>query len=132
MSDQYLKMCRLATEIQKAWKPKRWDEYAPTLDPTVVIVNIQKKPMDYTQNKIWFPQLEDLLEMLTLEGIKPYLTHDIAPGHNKLRAFYAWSTNQLTPFWDVSMDMTFAELLLWFVMHTLYGKSWNGEDWEMK
>ena len=127
--DQYIEMCKAATEIQILWEPNRFDVYSER-GSTGNIIDPAYMADKHRSTMTWLPRIEDLFEMLTPEGIKPYLSHDISPGHNNLRAFHGWSTSQFAAFWEWAEDMSIAELLLWFVMDTLYNKSWNGNVWE--
>ncbi len=132
--DQYILMCREATEIQAQWEPKYGDRFIFLSKERFVqsfMVGGGKKRIEDVccGNVIYLPRIEDLIEMSTPETIKPYLKHDIAPGHNVIRAMHEWSTSQFHDFWAIFENATVSELWLCFVMHTLYNKSWNGKTW---
>ncbi len=147
MSANYTKMCFEATEIQEAWTKSIGDAvyYEPAQDHICYVTN-GRLADDRTgkaellislwnewihENKLtWLPRIEDLMEMVTIGAIEPYLKYDIAPGHNIIRAMHEWSVSQKSIYWEVIEDMSPTELWLCFMMDVRYNKSWNGKTWE--
>lgn len=122
--DQYTKMCKAATEIQKAWEPKvgqRFYEnettwYFPDWDKSGAGVEISKDGWDalvgiVTKDGriVYLPSIEDLIEM---SGEEP-------------KGFWY----QIVGFMAGDDRDDIKEIILDYIMHILHNKSWNGEEW---
>ena len=119
ITDNYIKMCEQAKEIQKWWFPDICDLYYDKLE-------METKPITFLAEKIWLsersrgcnfiwlPIQEQLQEMI---DSKPYNLFYI------FRHWYESSAN-------IYKGITWNELWFAFVMHEKYNKVWTGEKWE--
>lgn len=118
-SEQYINMCRKATELQEKWKITDGDFfYYDDMINTIgdfVEVNHTIRPMSnwdmYTikqNNCVWLPRADQLIELSTIHwsDIVDYARLD-------------YNENQL------SFEIT----MLKIVVYMVYRKRWNGEDW---
>lgn len=120
MTDKYILMCRQAKEIQEAWEPKEGDMTYVLLanqQLRLSVADIEMVPIfnDY----IWLPHIEDLVEMMKKYGLNAS-AYGITVAHHE----YLFSKQ------NSIFGVTYKESWLCFVMHEIYNKSWNGEDWE--
>ena len=125
ITDNYIKMCEQAEEIQKVWKPKIGDIFFTTL---VKSINIYVDGFAFLPNHnvslsvlyIWLPIQEQLQDMY---GYKMPI-HKIA---FITRARYLIDKLYNFEYNNEYTDMN--ELWLAFVMHEKYNKIWTGEKW---
>ncbi len=140
-SENYIKMCEVASEIQGAWKPSRADFVIGAfigymkdvgIVPNIVTYAINPLGEDseygkyawYFQHElVWLPRQDQLQEMVTADGLSR--VSECAAG--LIESFYQW--------WGVysqhhySTRESMEQLWLIFVMKEKYNKEWNGEEW---
>ncbi len=122
ITDNYIKMCSKAEEIQKEWKPQAGDWQYWSNDKTkmaniFMITSLQKK---YKANiRIWLPTQEQLQEIMF--NIKDIGGHD----YSDLGLLFSLFTDFIyrTAYKNIH------EFWLAFVMYEKYQKSWDGENW---
>ena len=139
-TDQYIKMCEMAEEIQEEWKPRLGDlMYAPSfcryLFGRLENVSVEKdtqwilKPNEIEEinrNELlanhcfWLPRQEQLQEMVKEKS-------DVYPWTLN-RRFWKWShgfyEHEIAGYYN-----SFEKLWLAFVMSQKHGKRWDGEKW---
>lgn len=126
-SEQYINMCRKATELQAMWEPHDGDFfYYDDLVNSIgdfVEVNNEIRPMsDWETYKVkckecvWLPRIDQLhnLSEATVSNFCA-VCMNIAMRYEK-------------PF-NNSTEPSFEQIAMFSVMAHLYNKSWNGEDW---
>ena len=118
ITDNYIKMCEQAEEIQKLWHDKfvyvkrygdlcwRGNDYLMIPDACFIITD----PWFIPKKEVWLPTLEQLFDMLEGTVLE------------KLDNFMA---NLTINVWE-----TLQEHLLNHVMEHNWGKMWNNEKWE--
>ena len=111
-SEQYIKMCKKAWEIQESWNSHRYDYYdVPNLG-----IRCGNNP---TSNSVWLPRQDQLQKMVTT--VNPRATHS---------QFVLWVQEDVygkKPYDDILV--TLEQLWLAFVMHEKYNKVWNNRTW---
>jgi len=120
MTDQYIKMCQEAKEIQALWEPINGDRYgSPRIDAQSIMDDAMlREPIDRIKNElIWLPRIEDLIK-ISSDGIFGCDSDD-----HWLDEFYGY--NEVFPNANDSIIIR----ILKFTMLNLYSKSWNGETW---
>ena len=122
ITENYIKMCEAAEEIQKEWKPVNWDRFIFKNDKTVGVgCGHIKSYMKVWY--IWLPTQEQLQEMMisTLDddfiGCVPLFLNEKLEECLFSNGIYNWGTS-------------YVELWLAFVMYEKYNKIWTGEKWE--
>lgn len=148
-SEEYIKMCEKATEIQKQWVPQmgdffqgRWADntthihcvnYGYKLDGDGFFVAMTGREPDmnyeyytYPQyNCVWLPRQDQLQEIMNIEydmlvyEFVEYLCGDTG-GHGG---------NRFADEHVYGKFNSYEQLWLAFVMEEKYNKVWNGEDW---
>ena len=135
-TDQYIKQCKAALEIQDIWNKKYGDyvsiEDAPMYGKVSIIIDsfirnkeegrkwYAGKPDFNVQCKgicTWLPrqdQLQDMLNDIFMDPTPRKLTYE----------FWDWIAST-SPKYNKSME----QLWLAFVMHEEYNKIWNGSKW---
>lgn len=126
----YVKMCRVAEEIQAGWKPKSGDLYhyncaINPLRPLVVSPDVHGFRMEWSdeffKNCFWLPRQEDLQQIFRLKNGNP-------DDYWILKSFLVWFSDlNFCHYRDVSIN----KLWLRYVMETIYNKRWNGTEWEV-
>lgn len=118
MTDQYIKMCREAAEIQGARgnNQKVGDLYYDSSENRGIMMYMG----DATEIAFvtWLPRVENLIEMITKDG---------DTGINLVARLSAWTFDAKT---QRPSCPSYRVLWLCFVMHTLYKKSWDGIHWK--
>ncbi len=122
-TDNYIKMCEQAEEIQKAWKKKRYD-YAYCEETKLVKLCCDISFWETRIDLIWLPILEQLIEMINAYS-----------NYERVNRFYdfvhldadEYGYNEWCEFVNNS---SMNELWLAFVMHEKYHKIWTGEKWK--
>lgn len=132
LMDQYIKMCREATEIQKLWAKSIGDHvYYPEsemLDCYTINGRHYKDDKDELeisgwwdwvhQDKLtWIPRIEDLIELVKTES-------DTGVNIEARFSFWVFDGKMRRP-----VGPTYQVLWLCFIMYTLYNKSWDGKTW---
>ncbi len=114
-SKEYVKMCQLATEIQK-------DDF----DIKDFKHDISDGNMIYPKY-VWLPRQDQLQDMLKYKVHKHFLAYKFAlwchGGQEFGKIIPAHNTG-------VDGDNSMEQLWLAFVMKENYDKKWNGKDWE--
>jgi len=132
ITDNYIKMCEQAEEIQKAWKPKDWDRFIFKNDKSVGVGSGHIK----SYMKIWYiwlPTQEQLQEMILTKNI---LENTWALGW-LMNNVYCFMENkyeyvELPEHYAFKIFTAMNELWLAFVMYRKYNKIWTGEKWIQK
>ena len=136
ITENYIKMCEQAEEIQSEWMPKDWDRFAycDSREMGVACVDgkepTKKELKENLMYRFWLPTQEQL------QGI--VLTKNILENTWTL----GWLINNIYCFMEneyeyVELPEHYAfknfkevnELLLAFVMYRKYNKIWTGEKW---
>jgi len=130
-TEQYIKMCEKATEIQEQWEPKGGDYYrhipskSIALVPLVhereecALVNVHKK--EYPDNFVFFPRQDQLQEMVLPPWTDKVMSYRITAMLSKFNQWYFYK--------HAGRFSSMEQLWLGFVMREKYNKVWNGEDW---
>ena len=116
-SDEYIKMCEKAEEIQKDWIPD-YGDFHVTYDDTgnVCFTDVFSGHTDYRFSKfVWLPRQDQLQEM-----IGEYLV-------NK-RIMYL-ILNKMGVDMTFGLFDSFEQLWLGIVMYTKHHKKWDGSVW---
>ena len=114
-SEQYMKMCEKAEEIQGLRDTSHRGFPTPCFsyhENDVWFNPVDNKPA------IWLPRFDQLQEMLDTEEIEPNLIP-----YDKLFHFTSWVRVEDVPF--TSME----QLWLAFIMKEKFNKVWDGEIW---
>ena len=118
-SEQYIKMCEKAEEIQVYKTHRQTDMYLHKgIDGDEVMAGYN---LAYVANSIWLPRQDQLQEMVGLIDGVNYHYQDLE------RHFYEW-INRHDYKWR-HYTATAEQLWLAFVMKEKYNKVWNGENW---
>jgi hypothetical protein len=124
ITENYIKMCEKAEEIQKAWKPELADWfYSKEIDDSVLILGFTKESRKEIRKGIWLPTQEQLQEMMipTLGddflGCAPLVLNRKLEESLFSNGIYNWGTS-------------YQELWLAFVIKEKYNKVWDGEKWK--
>lgn len=150
-SEEYIKMCRKAKEIQELWEPNYFDrvyvatDYHTEMDrreevlqrnllfwegKTAILFRpdciVTEEGRWIPEDKIfWLPRQDQLQEMIDWSNYRISI--------EKFGSRYRMVSKNLTKnFWeeDLFYYETMEQLWLAFVMHEKYNKKWNGTDWE--
>lgn len=116
----YIKMCEKATEIQEQIKSFPLTLVGAPTDDKGIISGVRSHDI-FLKNgatPIWLPRQDQLQEML--RDRRDYWCN----------AALIYSFASFVPLSLVKDQTSFEQLWLSFVMHELYDKKWNGEDWE--
>ena len=140
ITDNYIKMCEQAGEIQKEWKPKILDKEISknaltnnnySQDAVSYIEDFEHPYNEYYYKNygfIYLPTLEQLFEIWsylcnTNNSAHPnYLAGDHLPT-NFINEIYNYLKNHNREWFD-------KELCLKIIMRDFYHKVWTGEKWE--
>ena len=138
ITENYIKMCELAEEIQKEWRPKIGDYYYEKGHHKI----FDKKPYHYkaildkeksylfhkkyndnifNYKRFWLPTQEQLQEMVKDKWICEA---------DMLFVFKYWIEKAMVEKIISVAKYTLTELWLAFVMYEKYHKIWTGEKWE--
>ncbi len=151
--DKFIEMCHKAEIIQMDWKAKKGDNvyyyYSRNLGwnksfVTSDFINSNNEIeileggagsgssdgyYKYTsvadikrEDIVWLPSIEDLINIIRVQR-----TNKINDGQINM-LFEDWRTEALLKM-KIKIDYSIKQLWLAFVMFTLYGYNWNGEDW---
>ena len=129
-SEQYIKMCEKAEEIQALWEaPRKQDWCAPrgVSHPDYFGVDIYNSFVFGTgpnikEQAIWLPRQDQLQEMVGYKGLPYLLTQAFERSVNGGATSYIWGNGKHF----TSME----QLWLAFVMGERYHKVWNGITWK--
>jgi len=152
ITDNYIKMCEQAEEIQKAYTECNMGDYIHDKNHTWFSTFVwheglnnniwewvqetvkQKEGLPkekynlLTRNYIWLPTQEQLQEIL-FESKDLNLADWFAVFFDKY--FYIDKIDLVEPQEETKKFHSFTELWLNLLMHELYNKSWTGEKWEV-
>lgn len=124
-SEEYIKMCEKAEEIQKEWKPHWGDFSSEKEDNTYVFVlttvkNIVQDQQDY----IWLPRQDQLQEMIIASPFDCDLW-------DRFTDFIFTPYNDDDPNKNEACELFQSGEQLWlaFVMEEKYNKVWDGTNW---
>jgi hypothetical protein len=119
-SEQYIKMCKKAVEIQKLWKPATGDFYGWVICESTGHEIWQDGNKINVVADIWLPRQDQLQKILALNTTNKTLM--LVDG--QIREFYNFAMD-----WNFTKTNSMETLWLEFVMKELYNKTWNGKDW---
>ena len=114
----YIKMCEMAEELQRAWRPKDLDTFCYTKSREIgeaLIDNREHTRKEYNENlkhQFWLPTLEQLFEMVG--DYKAQIS----------RVFLSIMIMKKYKFGSIQ------ELVINAVMEIKYKIYWTGEKWE--
>jgi len=135
ITQNYIKMCEKAEEMQKAWKPVDWDRFIYKNDKTVGMgCGHIKSYMKVWY--VWLPTQEQLQEMMT-ELSNEHFFKNFPKNYIPQKDEYVFPIHLLWWFsqWVVfqkraeTKECSLNELWLAFVMYEKYHKIWTGEKW---
>ena len=154
ITDNYIKMCEQAEEIQKLWKPEEGDNFAyikvvpfrREKDKLIIekIGNFGNsryfsqwgfknrklyKEVYFSENWQSNEEYIGVIWLPTQEQLQGMYKQKWANGQTYLDYFYQWAKKQYNPFVLNREDISWNELWLAFVMHEKYHKIWTGEKW---
>lgn len=127
-SEQYIKMCKEAEEIQTIY----WDEdyfeslsdfYADNFADPMDFYADREKMMREGKWRVWLPRQDQLQEMVANPEHKDS-SWKVSDLYYKMHHFYNVKYSDY-PSSFASME----QLWLAFVMEARWNKHWNGEDW---
>jgi hypothetical protein len=123
-SEQYIKMCEKAEEIELDWQPENGDfiviHSIHISEVTIKVFHISMSDKIEGWLK-WLPRQDQLQEM-----IKPKIIY----GNNALNlhlSLHKFLDNCLK--FKIKIGYSMEQFWLAFVMKENFGKIWNGEDW---
>jgi len=135
ITDNYIKMCSKADEIQKWWFPNicdlSYDKSEKEIKPiTLIAEKIWLSERERGCNFIWLPTQEQLQEMLEEIKNNTYIAfrfnHFLNVEYNNDTFQPAYIVlNSINPVFMCSMN----EFWLAFVMKERWNKVWDGENW---
>jgi len=121
-SEQYIKMCEKAEELQEIWEPQPFDNFcyrhhredAPWWWSKLDRFGEINKKRDI---HIWLPRQDQLQEMLKVDYDQ--------------RIISIWEMERFLEFYKTKWKIfeTMEQLWLAFVMKEKYGKIWDGKKW---
>jgi len=147
ITENYIKMCEQAEEIQKAWEPKAGDYVQLKNNRQIYLISSVEKSKDkkkvvfytniingndswcyiefFKDNFVYLPTQEQLQEMII-----PILRRKFKDFWDMER-INIWMIQHFINFMhDIDYLDTLNELWLAFVMYEKYNKIWTGEKWE--
>lgn len=147
-SEQRIKMCEKAVEIQASWKPKFSDIMCSRDDGRIwgiasegreyYVVNLlagedwfMGRTVVYKHNTlaafIWLPSQDQLQEMVL--GSKYHGVHGLSA---MIRDFEEWNYGIGFTWLSDGEFTSMEQLWLAFAQKELHGKVWDGEDWVLQ
>jgi len=133
ITDNYVKQCEQAEEIQEAWKPKLGDWfYSKKIDDAVIILGFTKESRKIVDEGIYLPTLEQLWEKIKeiyfTENTELMIRNDLKRDIYSASIYTEIDDNINT---ENVEGKTVKECLLKLIMKE-YCKIWTGEKWEDK
>jgi hypothetical protein len=126
ITDNYIKMCEKAGEIQKEWRPKDLDTFCYTKSREIGEVcadnkkHTQKEYDDNLKHQFWLPTLEQLFKMwCNLCQTTNFAGLSQRIGEHK--------RSKITTYPNIKH---IKEMCLEVIMKEFYHKIWTGEKWE--
>lgn len=114
-SEQYIEMCRKATELQEMWEPSLGDFYYSDFSKLVCVMSdhmqFNRDKLKEYSDAIWLPRIDQLIE---LSGM----------GWYNFMLFGVRIADHAGVFMQPMQ-----EHFIMCLMHYKYKKKWNGEDW---
>lgn len=123
ITDNYIKMCEKAEEIQVKWKPRIGDKIKHRLGKSIQLItlyDIETYSDDfYIEEKYtWLPTQEQLQKMISRNWYDVFCK------------FLWWHSDDDKSSEEFeSMFTSMNEVWLAFVMKEKYNKVWNGKEW---
>lgn len=133
---EYISMCRKAPEIQGLWKGKKGDWYVDEADQLVCLTRdlahqgrlrrgFWVVPGGKTTRLVrftWLPRHDQLMELAQPPGARLGDT---------IFTFYEWTKREYAGRGEPAGKVFISVEKIWFafVMHTRFGKLWNGREW---
>ena len=116
ITDNYIKMCKIAEGIQELWKPENGDWVFWKITNSIKIITDHFETPNL-EDFIWLPTQEQLQKMVDWEMVS---RDDIVTKLNVMAS-------------DLLSDdpILWNEFWLMIVMCEKYHKTWNGEVWEI-
>ena len=138
ITDNYIKKCEQAEEIQKAWRRFfknylgdlfwKGKKYLMIPEACSYVTEVMFEPRD---EHIWLPTLEQLFEI----AHKAYNKNAKykAKEYEIIADFIDWILNSdIDKYKDFNLDFNDTKsCLLIYIMEEFYNKIWTGEKWEM-
>jgi hypothetical protein len=117
ISDEYIKMCEKAEEVQKEWKPTN-NDYQHRIPNKITKEDYNNHKINLTKKyHIWLPRQDQIQEMMNFKtyqvGWFSGWVHDL--DYNNKEKWQQFDTME--------------KLWLAFYMEEKYGKVWNGDEW---
>jgi len=119
ITENYIKMCEKAEEIQKEWKKKRYD-----------IITYNKKISRCNDTSYWEIR-KDLIYLPTQEQLQEMIKENYLAEFGMVFKLWNWIDKGIhhgTMNFNIK-EITLTELWLAFVMHEKWNKFWTGEKW---
>ena len=126
LSEQYIEMCRKATEIQGLWKPSVGD-FTKDVKPVNVYI-LGYDDLNNIAGLIWLPRQDQLQEIWLKYNERKQFNEtdfDILMQKYFLLTEYAEDSEYLRAGWVDSLE----KLWLLIVMKEKFNKLWDGSDW---
>jgi len=118
-SEEYVRMCKKAKEIQKVWNPENGDFYFDLVNERVYSYCSSAIGKGYTGIDVWLPRQDQLQEMITDGLAWKHVLFDEFVRNQEAN----WITGEIKNFGS------FEQLWLAFVMYRKFNKIWDGEKW---
>ena len=118
-TEENVRMCEKAEEIQNSWIPQKYDyTWKKHYEGLTVIINRhqQEQITKYTGSYIWLPTQNQLQKLTDIKSIPVLLS--------QFNEFVFENVEYTSQFID-----SCEKLWLAFVMKKCYKKSWNGKEW---
>jgi len=136
ITENYIKMCEGAEEIQKAWIPLIGDWVIFPNIPLPTIIRFKKTINEMNKyDFIYLPTQEQLQEMMTMDTsyAKKYNKKEgaIFCGFYIFLDMMDWVKNYLKKPTIINCN-SMNEIWLAFVMYEKYNKTWTGKNWVKK
>ena len=123
ITDNFIKMCEKAKEIQKLWKPRMGDWCADPDHDEGVLASIGSLTATKRWDK-WLPTQEQLIEILnTMNGFWQ-LTHREYQ-EDKIYILTHFAYYQKSEYINKEIKTVFLQM----IMKEKYNKTWTGEKW---
>jgi len=135
-SQEYVNMCRLASEVQKLWVPKHGDFFQGECgkievwvegmhDQRCLTANVRlsfEDGMPRTRRYVWLPRLDQLMELAQEPGKRFDQT---------TQTFFEWNKLDygVLPGVPGKVFSSLEQVWLAFIMHRKHLQKWDGVDW---
>ena len=134
-SEQYIKMCGKAGEIQEKWQPAAGDRCAEKTEyedfAYYIYLISEYGKLYFLLSKQEGPFIEDLYALIEFEKRTKYIWLPHQDQLQEMIGDYKKTIDYPEFEWDFNREQftSWEQLWLGFAMHSLYQKQWDGEDW---